>query len=317
MKKLLSLSLVAVMLAVLFIGCGHEKKDANAKYVYYLATDRMSIVPIEYTYKADDLEGMFKEALAELSKETQEVDYIRTIPAGIQIEDASIDSGMLSIYFDRGYSDLDTYSEILIRAAIVKTVLQIDGIDAVSFYVSNNPLVDKNETAVGIMTADTFVETASLSSASSLEKANLKLYFASADGQSIVCEERSVNYSPGVPREKVILDELLKGPEVDTLQRAIMPGTKVLSITNTDGTCYVNFDSTFLTNVSGISELATVYSIVDSLTSIEGIVDVQILVNGKTASLASVDISSPLTYNEEIISSLLGGAKAGISEVME
>ena len=47
-----------------------------------------------------------------------------------------------------------------------------------------------------------------------------------------------------------------------------------------DGTCYVNFDNTFLTQTCPVSSEVTIYSITNSLAEQPGINKVQISING-------------------------------------
>ena len=68
----------------------------------------------------------------------------------------------------------------------------------------------------------------------------------------------------------------------DTVYPTLPSGTKILSISTKDGICYVNLNEGFLEQGYNVTEAVTIYSIVDSLTELSGIVKVQILVNGET-----------------------------------
>ncbi len=64
------------------------------------------------------------------------------------------------------------------------------------------------------MNDDTFINDYGAETGS-LEKTKLTLYFASADGQSLVKQEKDVYYNKNVARERLIMDYLLKGPDSD------------------------------------------------------------------------------------------------------
>jgi germination protein M len=209
----------------------------------------------------------------------------------------------LDLYFVGAYDSLDIYTEILVRAAIVKTLLQVDKVKSVAFYVNNSPLLDSTGEAVGAMTADTFIEDFGQET-DSLLSTDLTLYFASADGMSVVPETRHVYYSRNVSIDKLIVDQLLKGPNEEGLQSALPQGTKLNSISiSEDGVCIANFDATLETTITGVTENVTLYSIVNSLTELDSIKQVQIMVNGETPRISNVDVdlAAAISRNDEII----------------
>ena len=91
---------------------------------------------------------------------------------------------------------------------------------------------------------------------------------------------RTKEYSSNVSMEKLIIEELIKGPNGEGIYPTINPQTKVAGITVQDGTCYVNLDETFLTQVPNVTAEVTIYSIVNSLVEFKNVNKVQILVNG-------------------------------------
>ena len=75
----------------------------------------------------------------------------------------------------------------------------------------------------------------------------------------------------------------MAGPsgKIAGLYRTVSPDTKILSVMTKDGICYVNLDSNFLTVVNNVTMDVAIYSIVNSLTELQGVDRVQILVNGE------------------------------------
>ena len=301
MKRLLSL-ILTITLALSMVSCGSKNEESDYQ-IYYLKSDKAGIVPIAYTFQSDDTAEMVEEAINELAESPDDIDYINTIPSEVEAKSWEINDGNLSLYLVGGYDSLDTYTEILVRAAIVKTLVQIDGVESVSIYVNDAPLADSNGDSIGAMTADTFIEDFGQET-DSLLHTELTLYFASADGVSTVPEKREVYYSRNVTLEKLVIDQLLKGPETEGLLSALPSGSKLNSITvSENGVCIVNFDGAIETAVSGITENVTVYSIVNSLTELDNIKQVQILVNGETPHLSNtdMDLTKAISRNEDII----------------
>ncbi len=305
MKRLLSL-ILTITLALSMVSCGSKNEESDYQ-IYYLKSDKAGIVPIAYTFQSDDTAEMVEEAINELAESPDDIDYINTIPSEVEAKSWEINDGNLSLYLVGGYDSLDTYTEILVRAAIVKTLVQIDGVESVSIYVNDAPLADSNGDSIGAMTADTFIEDFGQET-DSLLSSELTLYFASADGMSTVAETREVYYSRNVTIERLVIEQLLKGPDSDELLSAIPPGTKLNSISvSENGVCIVNFDAAIESTVTGVTENVTVYSIVNSLTELDNIKQVQILVNGDTPHISNVDVdlSSAISRNEDIINELV------------
>ncbi|MBE5914147.1 MAG: sporulation and spore germination [Pseudobutyrivibrio ruminis] len=304
MKRLLSL-ILTITLALSMVSCGSKNEESDYQ-IYYLKSDKAGIVPIAYTFQSDNTAEMVEEAINELAESPDDIDYINTIPSEVEAKSWEINDGNLSLYLVGGYDSLDTYTEILVRAAIVKTLVQIDGVESVSIYVNDAPLADSNGDSIGAMTADTFIEDFGQET-DSLLSSELTLYFASADGMSTVAETREVYYSRNVTIERLVIEQLLKGPDSDELLSAIPPGTKLNSISvSENGVCIVNFDAAIESTVTGVTENVTVYSIVNSLTELDNIKQVQILVNGDTPHISNVDVdlSSSISRNEDIINEL-------------
>jgi len=302
--RFLAIALSALLLFS-FTSCGNNAKDMGSS-LYYVRSDKAGIAPVEYNFSSNDTEGMIKEALKALAEDNTDINMMNTIPAGVDIRHWELNDGNLSLYFVGDYESLDVYTEILVRAAIVKSLTQIKGVDAVSFYVNDSPLTDSNGDSIGQMTADTFIEDFGQET-DSLLSTELTLYFASANGLSTVAETREVYYSRNVSKERLVIEQLIKGPESNELLSAIPSGTKLNSITvSEDGVCIVNFDATIETTITGITENVTVYSIVNSLTELDNIKSVKILVNGETPHISNVDVdlSSSISRNEEIIATV-------------
>ena len=106
------------------------------------------------------------------------------------------------------------------------------------------------------------------------------LYFANAEGNALVTEVQSVVYSNNLSLERVVLNQLLEGPSVEGSMATIPSTVRVQGVTVRDGVCYVDFDSTFLEDTANVTDAIVIYSIVDSLTELSTVSQVQITVNG-------------------------------------
>ena len=104
-------------------------------------------------------------------------------------------------------------------------------------------------------------------------------------------------------KEKLIVEQLIKGPSSGSSQSVIPVETKVLGVSVKDHICYVNLDEGFLNNTYVIDPELTIYAIVNSIVEGGSSSKVQISVNGKSDInyMGKVDLSKPLSRNLEIV----------------
>ncbi|AOT72787.1 GerMN domain-containing protein [Geosporobacter ferrireducens] len=136
-------------------------------------------------------------------------------------------------------------------------------------------------------------------------KYELNLYFGSPDYKRLVIEKRVI-VSEELSEEKVIMEELIKGPRNKILKVSIPPETKLLSVNTTDGICYVNLSNEFLNTYrwsQQMNEAITIWSIVNSLTELNEIQGVQILVEGNKVDVIEkyYSLKQPYFRNEELL----------------
>lgn len=271
--------LIFLLLFGTLAGCGKKKEEVSDYYIYYLNKDKTKTVAIGYEPEASDTEGMIKEMLKALSKDTDSPDYQKVTPDKVRISNWKLENAQLYLYFNNDYSEMDNITEILCRAAIVRTLTQIDGVDCISFYIGDSPLTDLNGTPVGLMTSESFVENPG-EQINAILSSEITLYFSNKDGTKLVPEVQEVHYSSNVSMEKLIVEHLLKGPEGKGLRSAVPQGTKLVNVSVLDGVCFVNLDEGFLNQNYEVAESIVIYSIVDSLVELPSINKVQISVNG-------------------------------------
>ena len=167
------------------------------------------------------------------------------------------------------------------RAALVRTITQLNGIEYVSMKVRNDPLTDRSGNPIGIMEASMFIDNAG-DEINTYEKARLTLYFTDKSGTKLVEASRSVVYNTNISMEKLVVEELIKGPNNDEIFPTVNPETKVNNVTVKDGICYVNLNESFLTPMTNATSEVTIYSITNSLVELSNVNKVQISINGDT-----------------------------------
>uniref|UniRef100_UPI0040565A69 GerMN domain-containing protein n=1 Tax=Agathobacter sp. TaxID=2021311 RepID=UPI0040565A69 len=301
MKKRLRMFLLCICFAFVFIGCGNHHADGEYQ-VYYLNIENSKIVPEGYDSSGATGKELIAEFLERLQTAPDSSKLRRTIPESVVVNGFNINEDSLLIDFGKGYSELSATQEILIRAAIVQTVLQESSISHVSFTVETEPLCNKSGSLVGSMNRESFVENPGKQINSAIET-ELTLYFASTDGTGLVKENREVHYSTNISVEKLIVEQLIGGPHKSGSKPTIPSETKIISVTVAEGVCYVNLDAAFYNQSPDIKEEVVLYSIVNSLTELQSVNKVQIAVNGDTKGKCryTYELSKMYEANPELL----------------
>ena len=284
-KIIIKKFMILLPLCLLFLtGCDTGQVSSDY-HIEYLNKEKTKIVDVPYVPTETTKEGMIKEFLAALSSDSENVEYRKPIPNDVEVTDYSLDGVLLSIHFDADYSNMSEVEEVLCRAAVVRTMTQIDGVDCVTFYVGDTPLTDVKGNIVGSMNDESFIENPG-EQINSIQNTTLNLYFSNKDGDGLIKETRQdVYYSSNISVEKLIMEQLLSGPQIEGAKSAIPEGTKLVTVSVVDGVCYVSLDEAFKNQDYKVNEAVVIYSIVDSLTELPTINKVQISVNGDTSGV--------------------------------
>ena len=234
-----------------------------------------------------------------LSQTPDKLEYYPPLSGRVHLLDYHTEEDQVTLEFDSQYKELPATTEILVRAAVVRTLTQVEGISYVSFIVQGEPLVDNLGNVVGIMSADQFIDNAG-DEINTYEQAELRLYFADVTGTHLVSANRTLRFSSNIAMEKLVVEQLIKGPENPELYPTINPETKIVNVTVKDGICYVNLSEAFLTQTYQVTPEISVYSLVNSLVELPNVNKVQISVNGETAVTYQESISLTTVFERNL-----------------
>lgn len=270
MNHKLRSGILLLLSSVLFLasGCGSSgneaKTDSEKTYLYYLSDSEDSLYPVSYEFADGSAKKQVEDLLGKLSRGEETKHYERLLPDTVKIRSYALsDDGLLTIDFSNGYNSLEKTREVLVRAGIVRTMVQVDGVRNVRFTVNGQNAKDPSGNELGTMNSETFVENAKQINA--YKHVNIRLYFADSSGSALQVESRSIYYSTSKPLEWAIVERLIAGPKDGQNQPTLPSSTQILSITNSEGICYVNLSRSFITDALNIDEKIPVYSIVNSI----------------------------------------------------
>ena len=129
------------------------------------------------------------------------------------------------------------------------------------------------------------------------------VYFSNSDATFLEAEKREINEEEDIYLQ--LFKELKAGPETNKLRPSIPEGSSLLDYKIEDKTIILNFNEELRVNHWGGStgETMTVYSIVNTYTSLKEIEKVKILLEEKEIEtlVGHLDLTGPLMYNQKLV----------------
>lgn len=287
-KYTLILSLCCLLCCGIFVGCGkseekEEKLEKGSIYLYYLNVeedgfekasyklenpDDPLLASYEVTYHLSDAESSYKDQ------------YKSSVYDGIIVNSIVIDDGEETIDFGAGYRQLSPVKEILCRTAVVKSLLQIDGIDSVRFTINGDSLMGTDGSAIGPMNEKTFLLEEEDNGMYD-DNRTVTLYYANKEGNGLIEYETTLSAKENVPLETTVIEALKEAPKGENCLSPLPEGIKVNQTQIHNNVCYVDLSQEIENILPGVEDKVTVYAMVNSIISIGSASSVQFTVNGK------------------------------------
>lgn len=309
MKKIMILILICALTAALaggLSGCGSSSKQVTYK-VYFSNASHDDILSMDYTMSKtgmDDLYTMVTELFDQMfNKDYTSEDLFPVKPDTVTVRSYNVGTDrVLTVDFDSGYLEMTNVQEIILRAATVLTVIQLNGINGVRFTVEGEPVTYSDGTEIGTMTDDDFVNILLTETGMLRQETDVLLYFSNESGTYLVpVKAHFVTSNNNTSMEEFIVTQLLKGPsDYEGLYPTISESVELISVVSTDNICYVNFGGSFLEQDNQpVSDELMIYSIVNSLCRLSYVDHVQFLIDGEPADKLHTitDISAPFSRN--------------------
>ena len=288
------------------VGCGHQTngEDPGIVQVYYVNSDESGLIFQDYKINAslEDTDSVIDELLVQMETMPEKLEYEAPITGPINLRSYSYSGGLLTLNFERTYFEADDVTEILDRAAMVRTLTQVPGVDYVTFQVGGTPLSDSEGNIIGNMSADSFVYNAG-NEINTYEKVELVLYFTTEEGKKLLPVYRSVVYNSNILMTRLAIEQIISGPNNDVSYPTINPQTKINSVSVRDGVCYVDFDNSFLIQPYTVSAEVAIYSLVNTICAISDVNKVQISVGGSSdvVFMESISLNTVFERNLDIV----------------
>lgn len=303
---------VFVAAFVCLTACSGERKEDGTSYqIYYLDEEGTGLTREEIMYQgsSQDIVNILTELLDKLSSENAGGHGKPPISVNMEVSDFQLKENQLSLYFTAAYQNVNGIDEVLARAAIVKTLCQVEGVDYVEFFIEDQPLMIQGD-AVGLMSADSFI--LDLGDDQAEQSKQVTLYFADEGGHRLRSLSAQVTYNAARPLAQMLVQKLIDGPAsvpgADTSHIiAALPSDTVLnSTTIRNNICYVDLSREFTRMLSNVSSDVVIYSVVNTLCELPNVNRVQFLIDGKPQDMYGETMNFYLPF-ERNLDLLMGG----------
>ena len=310
MKRIVCLLLLlALLCGCASLGLGRQDKGVS---FYYRSTDADYFSPLgamgieQRTLRDDqtDIKAMMKLYLGG----PVDPELTCPFPKGMQLIRSDTTAREITLVFDDALAALTGVGLRLACACIARTVSDYGGYETVVIKAEHLSL--DGEESVTVYPASLVLEDRSAGQPNAL----VQLFFADSQGRYLIEEQRSAPVEEEQDLPEFILRALIEGPQTENLGATIPKGTVLLNVSVVDRVCLVNFSAEFLQNRprNELDERMTVFSVVNSLTQLEDVDSVEILVEG-----SSVERYYQLNLNRELVrdEDMIGPVRSGVGEI--
>ena len=295
------LFIVVAIAGIVLAGCDRDsyKHKKGAFILYQMADDGMGLKQSEYETVSDSDDTV--EIVTELLSNYKMAD----------VREFEIKERQLSIYFSSAYNNLRGIDEVLQRAAIVKTLCQVQGVEYVEFFVEDTSLTIDGE-PVGVMSELSILD--SIGGDGSTQNKYVTLCFSDVSGMEMKEVTVLLTYDMTVPLARLLIEQILAGPEavagVNTsdVRPTVPGGTRLNSIMIRDNVCYVDFSKEFMNVQAEVNSEIVIYSIVNTLCELSDVNKVQFTIDGEQREVYgdTKQFDQPFERNLDLVS---GGSK--------
>ena len=228
MKRRTGLCLTILILCLFLSACGRKGADKSGIRIYYLNKADHALQEQNYTPEADDRERIIEELVAKLCVQPKEM-TLRAPVTDFRLLTSETRGSIVTLNFSPEYYDLSAVEEVLTRTAIVNTMCSFSEIDGVYFLVDGEKFHDADGEEPGIMEPDQFIYN-SYMEMRNYERVRLHLYFANKSGDRLVDAYRTVVYNSNMPLERIVLEQVIEGPNGNFAYPTVNSEAKVINV---------------------------------------------------------------------------------------
>ena len=312
----------AIMIAVLFmfIAAGYldgEHFDAENYLVvgvYFLNPATSKLEPELRTISRGTNEGMANELLDILIEGPRNNSLVKTIPDFVKLHDGQLIENLyrLKLEFMTDGEVMTTEEELFFKSSLCWTMTELKEqperpelpiIKDVHIYINEREMLNADGSPVGLLNRDNIIVNKIISPFRS-EMYRALLYFADSGYTRLVPEERLILVSTDIAWH--VVEQIIAGTSRPEHFATVPPETSIREVTTDGDICYVNLSADVFSRAMAPNGdmLLTIYSVVNSLTELDGIRRVQFLIDSRTPVdivEGGHDLSVPIERDEALI----------------
>ncbi|MBR5360888.1 MAG: GerMN domain-containing protein, partial [Lachnospiraceae bacterium] len=172
---------------------GEDSVPDGSVKIYCFDREENTLSAYDHILNSNDAGSTASELIEEMKKTPENIE-IKEVIRDFDVISCDVEGSQIVVTVDERYNLLEPTREILTRAAIVRTLGQIEGIDRIAIKVRGEDLTDSLGQPVGLMSVADFVDNPG-DEINAYENKELALYFADIDGTGLVKATRTVEYN--------------------------------------------------------------------------------------------------------------------------
>ncbi|NLB18219.1 MAG: GerMN domain-containing protein [Syntrophomonadaceae bacterium] len=324
-RQRLIVLLAAFVILGLVIGCSQQPADRSPSSdiqtvkLYFADADNERLVTEEREITLKPGGDKYSIVLRELIRGPKNEKYRVNISPNTRIYGTIKQGTKLIVDVNKDFNKFGgSMAEILGIGAFVNTLTQFSEIDEVKILVEGEELIGPSGNPRGFMgtfplqaenggsTEPPQQNTNKNTVAPKTTQKNATLYFANQDASAVIAESRTITVPTGISNSdyvKAIVSELIKGPRETELKQTIPKEATLRSVQIKGTTAYLDFSREMHTKHwrGAAGESMTINSIVNTLTELDYITQVQITVEGQPLAIEHIVMNKPKARNEDMI----------------
>lgn len=301
MKKIILLCILTC--AALLAGCvGNNTAEKESVDLYFLSADQSRMVAEKREIQAESENDRYNAVVQELLKGPVNPELKRALHEGTRLLGVETVGTVITVNMNEVFNSGSDIERLWSRYTLIGSLCSLPGVQKVKILVEGKELtsISSNE-PLGAMGKDDIVLDGTQNTK---DQQVVTLYFSDHEAMYLVPESRKVSVKEGESIEKVIVNELIKGPSNPNNLKTLPAEVKVLSVETKEKVCFVNLSQDFINKNAGGStgETLAIFSIVNSLCELEQVDKVQFLIEGqKLETFGHSIFNEPFSRNEDLL----------------
>lgn len=247
--------------------------------VYYTDLERRYLIAQEVSVNLATESDIVSHLVERLLTAPEDSGLLSALPPDTKVLDYTIDDGVCTINFSAEFEYNSTSSieaQRLCLLSVVNTLTQLEQIDQVEFCSEGNLLVQygrinlpeplsRDENAIGPVRTG-------------MGEFDATLYLSNGSEQHLAAVPTRLRQSTGISQPELVISALIGYSALNGFSSTIPTDTKVNSIQQRNGICYVDLSGEFLSDPEHL--VTSVHSIIASVCALEGIYSARITIDG-------------------------------------